>query len=94
MLGVERAISTELAGLPIGLFAHSMGSFLGQQVIAEYGNGLFAVVLSGANGHPPPIAALARLIARVERLRLGPYGKSPLLQQLILGDFNKRFSPA
>lgn len=93
VLAVERAVSIELPGVPIGLFAHSMGSFLGQQIIAEHANGLFAVVLSASNGRPPPIAALARLIARVERLRLGPRGKSPLLQQLMLGGFNKGFAP-
>ena len=94
LLAVNRAITAELPGVPIGLFAHSMGSFLGQQFIAEHGNSLFAVVLSSSNGRPPPIAALGRLIARVELLRLGPHGKSPLLQQLMLGDFNKRFAPA
>ena len=93
VLALQHAISAELPGVPVGLFAHSMGSFLGQQFIYEHGNSLFAVVLSASNGRPPPIAALGRLIARVELLRLGPRGKSPLLQQLMLGEFNKRFSP-
>jgi len=94
VLGLNRAIAVELPGAPIGLLGHSMGSFLAQQFIAEHGNSLFAVVLSASNGRPPPIAALGRLIARVELLRLGPRGKSPLLQQLMFGEFNKRFKPA
>jgi len=91
---VNRAIASELPDVPIGLFAHSMGSFLAQQFIAEHGDTVFGVVLSASNGRPPAIAALGRLIARMERLRLGPRGKSPLLQRLLFGEFNKRFAPA
>jgi len=94
VLEVNRAIAGELPGVPIGLFGHSMGSFLAQQFIFEHGNYLFAAVLSGSNGRPPAIAALGRLIARFERVRRGPRGKSALLQQMWFGEFNKAFAPA
>ena len=71
-----------------------MGSFLGRSFVAEHSDALAGAVFSGSNGKPPPIAALGRLIARVERLRLGPRGKSPLLNQMMFGDFNKPFKPA
>ncbi len=75
------------------LFGHSMGSFLVQKVITERDHGLAAVVLSASNGRPPPIAAAGRVLARLERLRLGPRGRSKLLDQLSFRDFNKKFRP-
>ena len=76
------------------LFGHSMGSFLGRRFVADHSDALAGAIFSGSSGKPPPIAALGRLIARVERLRLGPRGKSALLNQMMFGDFNKSFKPA
>lgn len=80
-------------GRPVLLFAHSMGSFMAQQLLYQHGNLLAGCVLCGSNGKPPPIAALGRLVARLERLRLGQRGTSPLIQSLSFDAFNKRFQP-
>jgi alpha-beta hydrolase superfamily lysophospholipase len=86
----ERA---EHPGVPLILMGHSMGSFMVQQSMAEHAEVLDAVVLSGTNGRPPPIARLGRLLARMERLRQGARGKSGILAAMSFGDFNKRFRP-
>jgi alpha-beta hydrolase superfamily lysophospholipase len=91
-LHVEREKAAH-PGLPLALFGHSMGSFLVQQVMYERGRELAAVVLSASNGKPTPIAAAGRLVARAERLRLGPRGKSPVLRALSFDAFNKAFKP-
>lgn len=80
-------------GKPLLLFAHSMGSFMGQQLLYEHGGMLAGAVLCGSTGKPPPIAALGRLITRLERLRLGRRGISNLVQSLSFDAFNKRFQP-
>lgn len=80
-------------GLPLVLFGHSMGSMMTQQALYEYGGELAGAVLSGSSGKPPAIAALGRLIARAERLRLGPRGRSRLLRAMTFDDFNKKFAP-
>ncbi len=90
----NRFIAAEQPGVPIVFLGHSMGSFLGQAFVAEHSEALAGAVFSGSNGKPPPIAALARLIARAERLRLGPRAKSGLLNPMMFGDFNKPFRPA
>ena len=90
----NRLIAAEQPGVPIVLLGHSMGSFLGQQFVAEHSEALAGVVYSGSNGKPPPIAAAGRLIARAERLRLGKRGKSRLINSMMFGDFNKPFQPA
>lgn len=80
-------------GKPLLLFAHSMGSFMGQQLLYEHGDMIAAAVLCGSTGKPPPIAALGRLVTRLERLRLGRRGISNLVQSLSFDAFNKRFQP-
>jgi alpha-beta hydrolase superfamily lysophospholipase len=79
---------------PVVIFGHSLGSFMVQQFICDHGDAVVAAVLSGSNGKPPATAPLGLLVARLERLRVGAHGKSPPLQRLFFGAFNKPFSPA
>lgn len=90
---VNRAIANRHPSLPIVLLGHSMGSFVSQALITAYPKDVVGVVLSASNGAPPPIARAGRLIARAERLRLGPLGKSPLIRAMSFDDFNKKFAP-
>ncbi|MGD1037037.1 MAG: alpha/beta hydrolase [Roseiarcus sp.] len=91
---LARRIAADHPGAPIFFFGHSMGSLMGQSFIADHGEALAGAILSGANGRPPAAAALGRLIARFERLRLSPRGKSALLKKMMFGQFNKPFRPA
>jgi len=91
---LNRRIAADHPGLPIILLGHSMGSFMAQDFIARHGEALAGVVLSGSDGKPPPLAALGRLVARLERLRLGRRGRSGLLQAFSFDAFNKPFAPA
>jgi len=81
------------AGVPIVFLGHSLGSFLGQEFVAEHSDALAGAVYSGSSGKPPAIATLGRLIARAERLRLGKRGKSQLIGQMWFGAYNKPFAP-
>jgi alpha-beta hydrolase superfamily lysophospholipase len=80
-------------GLPVFLFGHSMGSFFAQAFLIEAGSALRGAILSGSNGKPNLLAQAGRLVARAERARLGPKGKSKLLTTLSFDDFNKAFKP-
>ncbi len=90
---LNRRIAADLPDAKVIFLGHSMGSFMGQQFMAEHGAALAGCALSGSNGAPPAIAAVGRFIARIERLRLGPRGKSPLLEKMFFGAFNKKFAP-
>ena len=81
-------------GLPIALIGHSMGSFMTQQYISEYGDTLAGAVLAGSAGRPPALATAVRVVARIERLRLGPRGTSKLINALTFGTYNKHFEPS
>lgn len=91
---VNRRIAAEHPGIPIVLLGHSMGSALAEQFMGEHGDALAGVVLSGPNGNPTALAAIGRFVLRLERLRLGPHGKSKLANSLTFGAFNKGFAPA
>jgi len=91
---LNRRIAADHPGLPIVLIGHSMGSFLTQHFISEHGDALAGAVLSGSGGKPDALAAAGRLFARIERMRLGPRGRSSVIHQLSFGAFNKPFRPA
>jgi alpha-beta hydrolase superfamily lysophospholipase len=91
---VNRRSAADRPGLPIVFLGHSMGSIMGQQFIAEHSDALAGAVLSGTSGTPPAILPAGRLVARIERWRLGPRGHSPLLRKMLFEDFNKPFKPA
>lgn len=83
----------ENPGLPAVLFGHSMGSYLTQAFMIDAGWAIQGAVLSGSAGKPSPLASAGRLVARIERRRLGPKGKSALLNKLSFDAFNKGFAP-
>ena len=92
--GVNRDIAKRHPGVPIIVFGHSMGSFVVQQLLFERPNDMVAAALSGSNGKPPAIAMVGKLVARIERARVGKRSPSPVMQKLTFGEYNKPFSPA
>jgi alpha-beta hydrolase superfamily lysophospholipase len=80
--------------LPIVLFGHSMGSYISQAYLMQHQGTVTAAVFSGSNFQPAALYKVAGWIARFERLRQGPTGRSALLNFLSFGSFNKAFKPA
>jgi len=91
---VNRKAASDHPGRPIVLLGHSMGATLARQLMAEHGDSLAGVILSGSSGQPNALARSGRLTARLERARFGPRGHSNLIQTLTFDAFNKRFQPA
>ena len=92
--GVNREIASRHPGFPIIVLGHSMGSFVLQQLLFEHPGDMVAAALSGSSGKPPAKAAAGKLVARIERARLGRGRPSPLLTRLSFGEYNKAFAPA
>jgi alpha-beta hydrolase superfamily lysophospholipase len=91
---LHQRIAADHPGLSIILLGHSMGSTMARQFIMEHGDSLAGAVLSGPSGQPAATAALGRAITRLERLRLGPRGRSRIISNLTFDGFNKTFAPA
>ncbi len=79
--------------LPIYLFAHSMGTFISQQYVADYGKNITGLILSASIDNAGFLRRVGLLIAKIERLRIGARGQSKLLNAMSFGDFNKPFKP-
>ncbi|MGE8067303.1 lysophospholipase [Pseudomonas sp. NPDC089569] len=80
-------------GVPILLLGHSMGSYIAQGYLLHHSASLQGAILSGSNFQPVSLYRAARQIARLERLRQGPKGRSALIEWLSFGSFNKSFKP-
>ena len=78
---------------PIFLLGHSMGSYIGQAYLMQHSCSLQGAILSGSNYQPLWLYRAARLVARFERWRQGPTGRSKLLDFLSFGSFNQAFKP-
>ncbi|MGR9093130.1 MAG: alpha/beta fold hydrolase, partial [Gammaproteobacteria bacterium] len=81
-------------GKPLVLLGHSMGSYIAQSYAIRFGAELDALVLSGSTWPSRGLLFVGRILALVERWRLGIHGSSPLLDKIGFGDFNKQFEPA
>jgi alpha-beta hydrolase superfamily lysophospholipase len=92
--GVNREIARRHPDLLIIALGHSMGSFVLQQMLFEHPGDMVAAALSGSNGKPPAKAAAGKIVARIERARVGRRNPSHLLTRLSFGDYNKAFAPA
>ncbi|MEH7238498.1 alpha/beta hydrolase [Bacillus sp. JJ1562] len=93
MLKLTDLIKKSHPNVPIFLFGHSMGSFLSRRYIQTHGNQLSGVILSGTGGDPGFIGKVGLGIAKLEIKRKGKKTKSPLMNKLTFGSYNKAFSP-
>lgn len=87
-------IRNENPGLPLVLFGHSMGSFLSQQFVIDYGSQIDGLILSASHGKTGPKALVGEQITVGELLRKGPHFRSPIIIGMTFGSFNKAFKPA
>jgi alpha-beta hydrolase superfamily lysophospholipase len=91
---VNDFVQQQFAGTPIVLLGHSMGSYIAQTFAMQYGSRLSGLILSASTWPSRWQLTTAKLLARIEALRLGIRGKSELLGKLGFGNFNKPFEPA
>src|SRR4051812_38445302 len=93
-----RAVSREMAltfpGVPLVLFAHSMGSFMAQAVMADPHTPYRGIVLSGTNGPGGAQEAATRAVARLQRQVLGARNPGTWLKEIVFGRYNRQFMPA
>jgi alpha-beta hydrolase superfamily lysophospholipase len=89
---VSREMLTAFPGVPITLFAHSMGSFIGQQLLGEHGSKYRATVLCGTNGPPDLREGILRAVS-VGQLALGPRNPGKWIDRQITKTYNRRFEP-
>ncbi|WP_397451747.1 lysophospholipase [Pseudomonas sp. NA-150] len=93
LASLSQYIHQKHPGLPIFLMGHSMGSYIAQAYLLHHSGSLQGAILSGSNFQPVSLYRSASLVARLERWRQGPTGRSALIEWLSFGSFNKAFKP-
>lgn len=93
MVLLTEFIKKEYPNLPVFLFGHSMGSFLTRRYIQSHAGKVAGVIVSGTGGDPGFIGKVGIGIAKLEMKRVGKKTKSPFMNKLTFGGFNKIFSP-
>lgn len=86
-------IKKENPSLPLVVFGHSMGSFVTQRYMQEYGREAAGIILSGTNGKPQAYTKAGILVSRIEMIIKGNKAICPLMDKLSFGSFNANFKP-
>lgn len=90
---VNEHIHQEHPELPLVILGHSMGSFVVRCYVKRHPKTVTAMMLSGSGSHTIADVLKARAGIALEMWRLGPKGRSPLLDQLTFATYNKVFAP-
>src|SRR5262245_47713670 len=79
--------------IPIVLFAHSMGSFVGQTLVGEHGDTYRAAAHSGSTGPTDAAEGLLRGLSVAQLQFLGGRSPGKWTDRQITRTFNRRFEP-
>jgi alpha-beta hydrolase superfamily lysophospholipase len=79
--------------VPFYLMGHSMGSFIVQSYLSVTHRKVDGLILSGSNFQPALLSRAAKVVAKIEQIRVGKTRSSALLQFLSFGSFNQAFKP-
>lgn len=93
LASLNASIAQRHPGVPIFVLGHSMGSYIAQAYLMHHSASLQGAVLSGSNFQPVSLYRTGAVVARMERWRQGPTGRSALIEFLSFGSFNNQFKP-
>ncbi|MGN0154953.1 MAG: alpha/beta fold hydrolase [Lachnospiraceae bacterium] len=87
---VTRKIRKKFPHLPLILYGHSMGSLAVRAYLKEHDDAIDGLVISGCPGYNAAVP-LGRMLVKIVSLFKGMRYRSPFMQQLVLGSFERRF---
>ena len=80
--------------VPYFMLGHSMGSFLVRQYITMFGEELTGAVIMGTGIYTAGTLRAGKTIARLAGMTRGWHYRSPFLNKMAFGNYNRRFMPA
>jgi len=90
---VRNEVHKKFPGLPVIIFAHSLGSFLTQRYMQLYDKAPAGIIYSGSNGKPPSTIYGGWVLSRFHAKIKGPKFKSRMIHKLSFEPFNAKFKP-
>lgn len=93
LYAVSERIRQDHPTLPLFLLGHSMGSFLSRAYAARHGDDLAGLILSGTAGDQGLLGKAGAAIVALEIKVRGRTVRSPLMNTLTFGQYNRAFAP-
>lgn len=91
---VQTRAQSEQPGAPAFIMGHSMGAFLVQQYICNYGHDFAGAIFSGTGGGRPLLLWVGRTLSRLLMIVRGRRRKSRFLHNLFYGTLNNSVANA
>lgn len=85
---ITKYIKREFEGLPVYIFAHSMGTIITRVLMQTYGNRYEKIAMSGYV-NPNPVAGIGAALVTCITVFKGPKGHSKLITGMAMGPFVK-----
>lgn len=87
---ITQKIKQEYPELPVVLFTHSFGSFVGQEFLTRYSSEINGMILCGSAAQQGLKFKTAAILAAIYRKIYGEKKEAKFLNQLSFGSYNKR----
>lgn len=87
---ISLMIKEKYKGLPLYIFAHSFGSFIGQEYILRYSNEISGIILSGSAKQDGPEIKAGGFLASVQSSIFHDWKPAKLLDRLSFGSYNDK----
>lgn len=92
--GMVDLLQSEYSGKEILLMAHSMGSYLGRDLLTKRGEAFAGAIFTATDYNSPLLLRYGHSLAVKECKKLGDHHRSIKLDKMSFGAFNKPFQPA
>lgn len=87
---ITKLIKDRYPNLPIVIFAHSFGSFIGQEYITRYSKDISGVILSGSAKRDGFDIKLGSIVAKIQSKIFDDKKEAKLIDKLSFGSYNKK----
>jgi len=89
---ISEIIKEKYKDLPLYIFSHSFGSFIGQEYIIRYSKDIDGIILSGSAKQDGLDIKAANILASIQNRLLDNKLPAKLIDQLSFGSYNEKFN--
>lgn len=87
---ISNLIRKSYKELPLYIFAHSFGSFIGQEYITKYSKEIDGIILSGSSKQDGIDLKMGKVLVSIQKLLFNETAKAKLIDKLSFGAYNSK----
>ncbi|MBO4515639.1 MAG: lysophospholipase [Lachnospiraceae bacterium] len=87
---LKKTVQGQYPGIPIFILGHSMGSYILRNYVCRYGTGIQGAIVMGTGTRAKVGVTFIRCLSKCIEMIYGDKHVSPLVERLVMGDYNKR----